>query len=69
MSDVEGKSISSAEIPILARAARLNLKSERSEVVAPALDGMLQLIDLLDEVDIGETPPTNSFNAQWRDPA
>ena len=39
----------------------------RREAVAPALDGILQLFDALDAVDLGETPPTNSFDARWRD--
>ncbi len=47
--------------------ARLDLVPERAAVVAPALDGMLAAFDLLDAVDIGETPPTNSFDPRWRD--
>lgn len=67
MSDEDSKQIEPDDLPALATAARLDLGAGRAEVVAPALDGMLQLMDLLDEVDVGETPPTNSFTAMWRD--
>jgi Asp-tRNA(Asn)/Glu-tRNA(Gln) amidotransferase C subunit len=67
MSDADAKHIMPADIPVLAKAARLEFGAGRREIVAPALDGMLQLIDLLDDVDVGETPPTNSFTAAWRE--
>ena len=67
MSDSEARSIVDGDLPALAKAARLDLSAERQEVVAPALDGILQLFDALDAVDLGETPPTNSFDARWRD--
>lgn len=67
MNDVDAKQIGPDDIDSLTKAARLDLGAGRPEVVAPALDGMLQLMDLLDDVDVGETPPTNSFNATWRD--
>lgn len=67
MSDADAKQLEPADIPALAKAARLQLGAARVDIAAPALDGMLQLIDLLDDVDIGETPPTNSFRAAWRE--
>ncbi len=67
MSDADAKQINPDDIDGLTKAARLRLGEGRAEIVAPALDGMLQLMDLLDDVDVGETPPTNSFNATWRD--
>jgi len=67
MSDTEAKSIGSGDVSALAKAARLDLPEARREAVAPALDGILQLFDALDAVDVGETPPTNSFDARWRD--
>lgn len=59
--------IEAADLSVLAKAARLDLEADRPTVVAPALQGALQLFDALDEVDLGETPPTNSFDARWRD--
>ncbi len=67
MSDPVPKQIEPSELPVLGKAARLELTSERRAIVAPALDGILGLLDALDSVDLGETPPTNSFDARWRD--
>jgi hypothetical protein len=67
MPDRKTESIEAADLAVLAKAARLELKTDRHGVVAPALDGVLQLFDALDEVELGETPPTNSFDARWRD--
>ena len=66
MSESETKSVTSNDLSALAKTARLDLTEERREAVAPALDGILQLFDALDAVDLGETPPTNSFDARWR---
>jgi len=67
MSEPDAKTIVSEDLSALAKAARLDLAEARREAVAPALDGILQLFDALDAVDLGETPPTNSFDARWRD--
>lgn len=67
MSDSVPKQIEPSELLVLGRTARLELTSERRAVVAPALDGILGLLDALDAVDLGETPPTNSFDPRWRD--
>lgn len=61
------RSIEAADLSVLAKAARLELKTDRHGVVAPALEGVLQLFDALDKVDLGETLPTNSFDARWRE--
>lgn len=67
MSETENNGVSPDDMPALTKVARLELANDRPAVVAPALDGTLTLLDLLDAVDIGETPPTNSFDARWRD--
>lgn len=67
MSDSVPNQIEPPELLVLSRAARLELTSDRREVVAPALYGILGLLDALDAVDLGETPPTNSFDPRWRD--
>lgn len=69
MSDSVSETVSEADLDTLCKTARLSLAADRKAVVAPALDGVLQLFDVLDAVDPGETPPTNSFDARWRDRA
>lgn len=66
MSD-SGETLSAAEIAALAKAARLPLAPDRCEAIAPLLSGTLLSFDALDAVDLGETPPTNSFDPRWRD--
>ena len=66
MSDSTSSPMSQEELQALSKTARLDLSPARAEVVAPAFDGILQLFDALDSVDLGETPPTNSFDARWR---
>lgn len=60
------KPLDAAELATLAAFAKLDLSPERRAALGPALDGMLASFDALDEVDLGETPPTNSFDARWR---
>lgn len=66
MSDSGSRTITEADLMALTKAARLDLAPERVPVVTGALDGVLQLFDSLDSVELGETPPTNSFDARWR---
>lgn len=66
MTDSDPKPIGPDEISALSRVARLDLSDERKNAVAPALDGVLQLCDALDSIDVGETPPTNAFDPRWR---
>lgn len=54
------------ELATLSRFVKLDLSPERAATMRPALDGMLASFDMLDEVDFGETPPTNSFDPRWR---
>ncbi|MEM6744782.1 MAG: hypothetical protein AAF676_13760 [Pseudomonadota bacterium] len=54
------------DMPALEKAARLPLTPERREEAAATLDGMLALFDALDDVDLGEIAPTNSFDPRWR---
>ncbi len=58
--------LSEAELDTLARFVKLELTPERKAALGPALDGVLTQFDVLDEVDLGETPPTNSFDPRWR---
>ena len=67
MSDSIPEPVSEADLDALRKTARLTLTEDRKAIVAPAFDGILQLFDALDAVDLGETPPTNSFDPRWRD--
>jgi hypothetical protein len=49
----------------MARAARLELGVDRHEPVGQALAEMYALMDRLDEVPLGETPPATAFDARW----
>ncbi|MDG1969943.1 MAG: hypothetical protein P8I56_03020 [Paracoccaceae bacterium] len=66
MSDDSNSPLTADDIVVLAKAARLTLGTGRADLVTPALDGVMQSFDLLDDVDVGETPPTNSFDPRWR---
>lgn len=55
-------------VEALARHARLDLKGERAAALAPALDGVLQLLDSLDQVELGEGAPAFAYRAKWEGP-
>lgn len=50
---------------VLAGHARLDLSADRAAAVVPALDGILQLLDSLDEVELGEGAPAFAYRAKW----
>lgn len=60
------KPLEDAELVMLAGLVKLDISPERRAALGPALDGVLAQFDVLDEVDVGETPPTNSFDPRWR---
>jgi Asp-tRNA(Asn)/Glu-tRNA(Gln) amidotransferase C subunit len=45
--------------------ARLDVGEDRADLVRGALETAYALIDTLDELDLGETPPATAFNARW----
>jgi hypothetical protein len=49
-----------------ARAARLPLTPDRLEIVGPTTEMIYALIDLMDSVPLGETPPAIAFDPRWR---
>ena len=67
MNDPDTQPLTAAELAALAKVARLELAPDRHAATGPAFDSILQLFEALDAVDLGETPPTNSFDARWRD--
>jgi Asp-tRNA(Asn)/Glu-tRNA(Gln) amidotransferase C subunit len=60
------KLLENGDLATLAKFVKLDLSPERLAVLGPTLDTFIGQFDVLDEVDIGETPPTNSFDARWR---
>ncbi|MGY1843896.1 hypothetical protein [Modestobacter sp. SYSU DS0875] len=48
-----------------ARGARLELSADRLDAVGRTLADMYALIDRLDDVPLGETPPATAFDARW----
>jgi hypothetical protein len=47
------------------RTARLPLPPDRQELVRERIESMYAVIDALDAVDLGETPPATAFDARW----
>ena len=48
-----------------AAGARLELSDDRLEEVGQLLTDTYALIDLMDDVPLGETPPATAFDARW----
>ena len=59
------RSFSAEAIEVAARGARLGLPEDRQETLGAVLGDMYALIDRLDEVSLGETPPATAFDARW----
>lgn len=47
------------------RTARLDLPRERLEIVRDAVESLYAVLDELDPLELGETPPATAFNARW----
>lgn len=62
----QSRDISPELVADLAKYARLPLDQERIDVVTPELAGIYELIDQLDDVDFGDTPPATAFDARWK---
>lgn len=65
MPDVKRTPTDSDIVSVLAKHARLDLAPERAAELAPALDGILDLLDSLDDVKLGETAPAFAYRAKW----
>jgi hypothetical protein len=47
------------------RMARVELPADRVEIVRMAAESVYAVIDGLDTVELGETPPATAFVARW----
>ncbi len=45
--------------------ARLDLTAERKQGAAGGFAAVLALLDTLESVELGETPPATAFDASW----
>jgi hypothetical protein len=45
--------------------ARLDIPADRREAVRAAAESMYGVLDGLDALELGETPPATAFNARW----
>jgi hypothetical protein len=61
----EPRSFAGEPVEHAARAARLPLSADRRQIIGPALEMIYALIDTLDSVRVGETPPATAFDARW----
>ena len=57
--------VDSALLESAARLANLPLSAERAVQLVPAMDGVFQLLDTLDQSSLGETAPAFAFRASW----
>ena len=57
--------VGEAGLEQLLAVARLELSPERRAVVGRAVDMILGMIDTLDDIEIGETPPATAFDPRW----
>ncbi len=57
--------VTKEEIATLAKAARLDLTEDRTQLLAETMDGIFQLLDSLNGVELGETAPAFAYRAKW----
>jgi Asp-tRNA(Asn)/Glu-tRNA(Gln) amidotransferase C subunit len=65
MGATERLPVGEADLERLLALARLELTAERRQVVGPALDMIIALMDTFEDIDIGETPPATAFDPRW----
>jgi Asp-tRNA(Asn)/Glu-tRNA(Gln) amidotransferase C subunit len=59
------RTISPQALETAALMARLEIPEDRAESVRTSLTSVYALVDRLDELDLGETPPATAFDARW----
>ena len=58
--------ISGKRLKDMAVNARLGLDDERAQALSPVAEQTFALLDGLDAVKLGDTPPAFSFDARWK---
>lgn len=64
--DTPRPSVTPDTLRALAAHARLPMPDDRVDTAAATLQVVQSLVDGLDAVDLGDTPPATSFDARWR---
>ena len=65
MTDAARQPLTEEGLEQLLAVARLPLTPERKAVARPALELIYSLVDSLDGIDLGETPPATAFDPRW----
>lgn len=65
MAPTERSPLGDAALDEILAFARLDLPAERKTAVGPAVAMVTALLDSLDDLEIGETPPASAFDARW----
>jgi Asp-tRNA(Asn)/Glu-tRNA(Gln) amidotransferase C subunit len=47
------------------RTARLDVPPDRVEILRATVESVYSVLDQLDTLDLGETPPATALNARW----
>jgi hypothetical protein len=65
MGDGMPRAFSDGALEHALRTARLDLPAERVEIVRDTAESLYAVLDQLDPLELGETPPATAFNARW----
>ena len=66
MIEVVRPAFTAGRVKDLALYTRLVLHCARAEAIAPVVEQIFGMLDDLDSVGLGETPPSFSFRAHWK---
>ena len=66
MIEVVRPALTGGRVQELALNTRLVLHGSRAEEIAPVVEQIFGMLDDLDSVGLGETPPSFSFRANWK---
>ena len=66
MIEVVRPAFTAGRVKDLALNTRLVLHGSRAEAIAPVVEQIFGMLDDLDSVELGETPPSFSFQANWK---
>ena len=62
---MDRKPVTKEDIAVLAKVTRLNLAENRTQLQADTMNGIFQMLDALDDGNLGETAPSIAFHATW----
>ncbi len=59
--------ISGERLKDMAANVRLGMADERAQALSPVAEQVFAMLDGLNAVELGDTPPAFSFDARWKD--